>query len=51
MLKWGKTEKLIAKPTLKRATIFTESLVATHLKRTRIELNKPVYIGMNILDI
>jgi len=40
-----KTEKLIAKPTFESVTI------AVHMKRTKIVFNKPIYIGMSILDI
>jgi hypothetical protein len=46
-----KAEKLIAKPTFKSVTIFTENLVAIYMKRTKIVFNKPIYIGMSILDI
>jgi hypothetical protein len=46
-----KAEKLIAKPTFESLTIFTENLVAIHMKRTKIVFNKPIYIGMSILYI
>jgi hypothetical protein len=42
-----KVEKLIAKPNFESRTIFTESIVAIHMKKT----NKPIYIGTSILDI
>jgi len=45
------TEKLIAKPVFEYATIFTENLVAIRMRRTKIMFNKPIYIGMSILDI
>jgi hypothetical protein len=44
-------EKLIAKPNFENTTIFTENLVAIHMKKTKIVFNKPIYIGMSILDI
>ena len=32
-------------------TIFTETLASIHTKKTKILFNKPIYIGMSILDI
>ena len=46
-----KIEKLIAKPNFESRTIFTENLVAMHLQKTKIVFNKPIYLGMSILDI
>lgn len=43
--------KLIAKPNFKRCTIFDENLVAIELKRTNIVMDKPIAVGMAILDI
>lgn len=43
-------ENMIAKPNFERATIFTENLAAIHMKRTKLCFNKPIYIGMSILD-
>ena len=43
--------KLIAKPNFKHRTIFTENLIAVHMGKTRLIFNKPVYVGMCILDI
>lgn len=42
---------LIASPHFKRCTIFNENLVAVELNRTNILMNKPITIGMSILDI
>ena len=44
-------KKLIAKPNFKRRTIFSENLVAVHMGKTNIKFNKPIYVGMSILDI
>jgi len=44
-------EKLVLKPNYERTTIFTEDLVAVHMKKTELVFNKPVYLGMSILDI
>jgi hypothetical protein len=46
-----KVEKLIAKPSFKSRTIFTETSAASHMKKTKMLFNTPIYIGMNILDI
>ncbi|KAE9521648.1 hypothetical protein AGLY_017944 [Aphis glycines] len=47
----AKLEKLIVKPNFDRRTIFTENLVAIHMKRTEIFFKQPIYIGMCILDL
>ena len=46
-----KSLKPIAKPNFKRRTIFTENLVAVHLGKTNLVFNKPIYVGMCILDL
>ena len=43
--------KLIAKPNFKHRTIFTENLISVHMGKTKLIFNKPVYVGMCILDI
>ncbi|VVC30263.1 DNA polymerase, palm domain,DNA-directed DNA polymerase, family B, conserved site [Cinara cedri] len=44
-------EKYVSKPNFDRATIFTENLVAVYMKKTEVKLNKPIYLGMCILDM
>ena len=44
-------EKLVKKPNFDRVDIFTEDLVAVHMKKTTINLHKPIYLGMSILDL
>ncbi|XP_060083028.1 uncharacterized protein LOC132562303 [Ylistrum balloti] len=46
-----KAKKLAAKPNFKHCTIFDENLVAVHMKKTKLKFNKPVYLGMCILDL
>ena len=47
-----KLKKLVAKPNLKSPPkIFSENLVSVHLKKTSLTMNKPVYLGMCILDL
>ena len=44
-------EKLSAKPNFKHPNIFSEDLVAIHMKKTKLDFDKPVYLGMCILDL
>jgi len=46
-----KASKLVVKPNFRHCTIFDENLVAVHMKKTTIYYNKPVYLGMCILDL
>ena len=43
--------KLAAKPNYNRCTIFDKNLIAVHMKKTQLYFNKPVYLGMSILDL
>ena len=44
-------KKLAAKPNFKSRKIFSENLIAVHMKKTSLTMNKPVYLGMCILDL
>ena len=46
-----KAEKLAAKPNFKHCNIFSENLVSVHMKKKNLFFNKPVYLGMCILDL
>ena len=46
-----KAERLAAKPNFKHCNIFSEDLTAIHMKKTFLTFNKPVYLGMCILDL
>ena len=39
-----KAERLAAKPNFKHCNIFNENLIAIHMKRTFLTLDKPVYL-------
>ena len=43
--------KLACRPNYQSCTIFSENLVAVQMKRTKLVLDKPIYLGMSILDI
>ena len=43
--------KLSAEPNFDYCNIFSEELVAIHMKKTRLVFDKPVYLGMCILDL
>ena len=46
-----KARKLIAKPNFNSCKIFSENLISVHMKKTRLVMNKPVYLGACILDL
>jgi hypothetical protein len=46
-----KLSKLIAMPNFNRCVIFDDNLVAVHMNKTKIKYDKPIYLGMCILDI
>ena len=46
-----KAQKLTAKPNFKHLNIFCEELIAVHMKKTELKFDKPVYLGMCILDL
>ncbi|PFX12774.1 putative uncharacterized transposon-derived protein F54H12.3 [Stylophora pistillata] len=46
-----KAKKLTNKVNFKHRTIFSEDLCAIHMGKTQIVFNKPLYLGMSILDI
>ena len=46
-----KFKKLVAKPNHESRKIFNENLVSVHMKKTSLTMNKPVYLGMCILDL
>ena len=43
--------KMVAKPTFAGRKIFDEALIAVHRMRASVLLNKPVYIGLAVLDL
>ena len=43
--------KLVSEPNYYTTKHFSEKLVAIEMKKTKIKMNKPIYIGASILDI
>ena len=43
--------KLVKKPNYVRINEFHENLVAVHMEKTTVKFNKPIYLGMSILDL
>ena len=43
--------KLVKKANFKSVNIFDENLIAVHMEKTTVRLNKPIQIGMSILDL
>ena len=46
-----KRSKLISEPNYHTAKRFSGNLLAIEMKKTKVKMNKPVYLGMSILDI
>ena len=43
--------KLVPEPNYQTTKQFSENLLAIEMKKTKSKINKPVYLGMSILDI
>ena len=46
-----KRNKLVSEPNYHTTKRFSENLLAIEMKKTKVKMNKPVYLGMSILDI
>ena len=42
---------MVCRPNFKHLTIFDENLAAVHLQRTKLVFDKPIYVGMCILEL
>ena len=45
-----KLRRLIASPSFARANIFDDDLAAVQMHKSRLVLNRPIYVGMSVLD-
>ena len=43
--------KLVSEPNYHTTKQFSENLIAIEMKKAKVKMNKPVYLGMSILDI
>ena len=43
--------KLVSEPNYHAIKWFSENLVAIEMRKTKVKMNKPIYVGMAILDI
>ena len=43
--------KLVSKPTFNSFKIFSSTLAAVHMHRTKLKFDKPVYVGLSVLDL
>ena len=46
-----KLRRFIASPAFTRANIFDDDLAAIQVYKSRLVLNRPVFVGMSILDL
>jgi hypothetical protein len=44
-------QKSIAKPSFRNSIIFSENLVGIHFYKSKITLNKPIYVGITVLEL
>ena len=47
----GKRCKLVSEPNYHNTKHFSENLLAIEMKKTKVTMNNPAYLGMSILDI
>ena len=45
-----KRNKLVSEPNYHTTKRFSENLLAIEMKKTKVKMNKPIYLGMSILD-
>ena len=43
--------QLVSEPNYHTLKQFSENLIATEMKKTKLKINKPVYLDMSILDL
>ena len=46
-----KRKKIVSEPNYHTAKQFSENFLAKEMKKTKVKMNKPVYLGMSLLDI
>ena len=46
-----KRSKLISEPNYHTINLISEDLSITEMKKTKVKMNKPIYLGLSILEI
>ena len=46
-----KLRKIIAKPNFKKRVKFSDELSAIHVNKTKLTVNKPIYVGFSVFDL
>ena len=46
-----KRNKLVSEPNYHTTKRFSENLLAIEMKKTKVKMNEPIYLGISILDI
>ena len=46
-----KLRKLIASPSFNTTNIFDDGLAAIHMHKSKLVLNRPIFVGMSVLDL
>ena len=46
-----KRNQLVSKPNYHTTKHFSENLMSIEMKKAKVKMNKPIYLGMSILDI
>ena len=47
----NRKNQLVSEPNYHTAKWFSEDLLATEIKKIKVKMNKPVYLGLSILEI
>ena len=51
LVRTDKKNQLVSEPNYHTTKEFSENLLAIEMKKTRVKMNKPIYLGISILDI
>ena len=43
--------QLVSEPNYHTTKCFSENLMAIEMKKTKVKINKPIYLGLSILDM
>ena len=43
--------RLVSEPNYHRTRWFSEKLLAIEMKKTKVKMNKPIYLGLSILEV